>query len=232
MAVRSALRNRLRTKSAASTSSWSPMPIRRRGKLVGPEVGRDVAQALLTAVGSSRPEPQLAHRQAEIVAHDQQVGQGQLVEPHRLTDRAATEVHERLGLQEQDAPKVDLGLGELTLELAGRTPLPMPPRARRSTSSKPMLCRVPWYLTARVAQADHQFHRRQRRGSRPVSPRPSVRGRDRREPGLARRDQRPRSQSVFLFFFLALGLDDLGLRRCLGPAASGVGSSSVPRTTT
>ena len=49
------------------------------GKLVGAQVVDDVAQAFLSAVGSPWPQTQLAQRQAEIVADDQQVGQIELV---------------------------------------------------------------------------------------------------------------------------------------------------------
>ena len=103
MTVRSALRNRLRTKSAASMSSWSPMPIRRRGNWSVPRWAVMSRRPFLAAVGPARPEPQLAQGQAQVVADDQEVGERQLVEPHRLADRAAAQVHERLGLQEQDA---------------------------------------------------------------------------------------------------------------------------------
>ena len=43
----------------------------------------------------------------------------QLVEPDDLADRPTAQVHEGLGLQQQDAAVVDLDLGELAFELAG-----------------------------------------------------------------------------------------------------------------
>ena len=105
----------------------------------------DVSQTFLAAVGAPRPQPQLAQRQAQIITNHQQVLQGQLVEPHRLADRPAAQVHERIGLQEQDSAKVDLDLGELPLEFAARTSTPILP-GQPIDNSKPMLCRVPWYL--------------------------------------------------------------------------------------
>ena len=59
----------------------------------------------------------------------------ELVEPDDLADRPTAQVHERLGLQEQDAAVVDLGLGDLAVELAAE-PASRPPRAscRRARS--------------------------------------------------------------------------------------------------
>ena len=72
------------------------------------------------------PDSELAQGQVQIIADDQQVGQLELVEPQGLADGPAAEVHERLGLQEQDAAEVDLGLGDQAVELAaendGRDP--------------------------------------------------------------------------------------------------------------
>ena len=115
------------------------------GELVGSQLSRDVTQTFLTTVRSARPEPKLADRQAEIIAHHQQVRERELVKPHRLADRPATEIHERLRFQKQDAPVVDLDLGLLASNLLAKVACE-PPCARRSTSSKPILCRVPWYL--------------------------------------------------------------------------------------
>ena len=134
-------------------------------ELVGPQLSRDVAQTFLTAVRPSGTEPKFADGQAEIIAHDQEVGDGQLVKPHRLADRTATQIHERLGLQKQDAPVIDLDLGLLTLELAGERRLATALRqAIDKLEADIMPCSL--VLAARVAQADHQFDRRQNRGPR------------------------------------------------------------------
>ena len=121
------------------------MPIAEPGVLVGAQVGGDVPEALLAAVGAAAADPELPHGQVQVVADDQHVGRFELVEPQGLADRPAAEVHERLGLEEQDPVELDLGLGEQPSNFRANA-APVPPRASRSTSSKPMLWRVPWYL--------------------------------------------------------------------------------------
>ena len=227
MAARSALRNRLRTKSAASASPAVADADPEAGELVGAEVGRDVAQPFLAAVGPARPEPELAQRQAEVIADDQEVGRLELVEPHRLADGAAAEIHERLGLQKQDAPVVDLDLGDQAVELAGerrpRPPWPADRSARsRCCAASPGTCcpgcpgRPPVSSSPTPRLPDQ------------VDPVPTAPSRSRPDaPTLGRPDGRRRS--IFLLFFLALGLDDFGLRRRLGRPPPRLGSASAAR---
>jgi len=127
------------------------------GKLVGPEVVGDITQAFLTTIGPAWPKPQLAHGQAEVVANHQDVLDRQFVKPRCLTDGASAEIHERLGLQEQNAAKVDLGLGELAVELVRERRLrPTFCQAIDQLEADIVSCSL--VLAARVAQADNQFH--------------------------------------------------------------------------
>src|SRR4051794_39651181 len=73
---------------------------------------------------------------------------------------------------------------------------PKPPAARRSTTSKPMLCRVPSYLLPGLPRPTTSF------SMEVVGSRSSVSAWD--------------SGSTLLLLVFALGLDDLGLRGGLG----------------
>ena len=91
-------------------------------------------------------DPQLAQRQVDVVADDQQIGQRQLIEVHDLPDAAAAQVHERLGLDQQhllvalrSARPPGPGSGDWNRPADGLA-------ARPSTTAKPTLCRVPSYL--------------------------------------------------------------------------------------
>ena len=53
------------------------------GVVVGAELLLDVPQPVLPAVAALRPNPQLAERQVEVVADDQQLLERQLVEVER-----------------------------------------------------------------------------------------------------------------------------------------------------
>src|SRR5262249_37893487 len=86
------------------------------GVLLGAQVVADVAQPLLSAVAAPGPHPQLAERQVDVVADDEQVRYRHLVEVQHLADAAAAEVHERLRLHEEELFAVLDQLGDLPLE--------------------------------------------------------------------------------------------------------------------
>ena len=126
------------------------------GVVVGPEVGGDVAEAFLAPVATALADPELAQREVQVVAEDQEVGRLELVEAEGRGHAPAAEVHEGLGLQEQDAPVVDLDLGELPLEL----PRELRPRAARGEPVDGLEADVvagPVVLAARVAEPHDQF---------------------------------------------------------------------------
>src|SRR5262245_8957207 len=67
-----------------------------------PEGLLDAPQALLRADRSPGPHPQLAERQGDVVTDDEDIPDIQLVEVRRRPDRPAAQVHERLGLHQED----------------------------------------------------------------------------------------------------------------------------------
>ena len=104
-----------------------------------------------------RPHPQLAERQVDVVAHDQQVRRRDLIEVQDLADGSAAQVHERLRLDEEDFLPVLVQLGHLGLE---------PPleaagvRTRRQGIDHVETDVVPRPLVAaaRIAQTDDDLH--------------------------------------------------------------------------
>ena len=109
-----------------------------------------------------------------------------------------------------------------------------PPCARRSTSSKPMLCRVPWYLVPGLPRPTTSFtDGNAGLPARHIAP-ASVASRrcSRRMSRRTIADEETDRINLF-FLLLALGLDDLRLRRAASASAvSGFTSSCTARMTT
>ena len=203
------------------------MPIPKPGKLVGSQVSRDVPKALLSSVGPAGPDPDLSHGQAQVIADGQDLVRLELEEADCLADGTAAQVHEGFGLQQQDAAKVDLCLGHLTVELAGEICSP-------SSAGQPVDELEPHVVTSSlvlgtgVTKTDHQFHRRQGSRSRLKVPRSHRRrAGDQVLPSVGEHDC---GQSAFSFS-LRSGLITSGWVTASSAAAS-VGSAVVPRTTT
>ena len=104
------------------------------------------------------PKPQLAHRQVQVVADDQQVFVGQLVKTLRLLDACAAQVHEGRGTQQQRLLAAQVGLdhravkprlGRAGAELSGQ----LGQDGIADVVPRPL---VP---AARIAQPNHELHR-------------------------------------------------------------------------
>ncbi len=122
-----------------------------------PQVVLDVAQAVVPAMRPPGPHPQLAQRQVDVVADDQQLRQRQLVEVHYLPDAAAAQVHERLRLDEKDLFSVLGQLGDLRLETALEPATARPSREGVDDVVADVVPR-PLVVPARIAQPDDDFH--------------------------------------------------------------------------
>ena len=71
------------------------------GEVLGPQMGNDVLDAVVTAGRAGGPHPELAHRQRHIVINDQHPLRRNLIKLCRLPHRLAGEVHIRLRLHDQ-----------------------------------------------------------------------------------------------------------------------------------
>src|SRR5262249_11253221 len=76
----------------------------------------DVSQPIVPAMRASRSYPQLPQRQVEIVTHHQQIVERRLIKIDHFSDASAAQVHEGLGLDQQDPAGILLKLGHLSLE--------------------------------------------------------------------------------------------------------------------
>ena len=149
-----------------------PVPTFRRGadadakprKLLRSQPPNDVVQPLLPARRPSRPKPQLAHRQVQVVAEDQQVLVRQLVKTHRLLNAGSAEVHEGRRAQQQGLLAAQVGLDHLAVK-------PRLGRGRAEPSGQlgqdgiADVVPRPLVTAARIAQPNHEFHRRRPRNA-------------------------------------------------------------------
>jgi hypothetical protein len=76
----------------------------------------NIAQTVMTPVSSPRSHAHLAQRQVEIVAHDQQFLQRHLVKIDNFPNASAAQVHEGLGLDQQNSLRILGALGRLSLK--------------------------------------------------------------------------------------------------------------------
>src|SRR5258708_5264652 len=90
----------------------------------------DISQPIMAAVSSSASHPQLSQRQIEIIAHDQQILKRRLVKIEHFSHASPAQVHERLGLSQQDSVGILDQLGDLRLKAILK---PSATRARRQT---------------------------------------------------------------------------------------------------
>ena len=154
--------NRPSTKSAASQSSGTgPMPIRSRLNSSEPSRLNDVVQSLLPAGRAFAAKPQLAQRQVEIVANDQQIGQRQLVKVDRRPHALAAAVHQRVRPQQQAPARRRSWLpstrpSNFSLRRARRHAA----RPTRPARRKPTLCRVFSYFLPRLPKPTISFMQR------------------------------------------------------------------------
>ena len=91
------------------------MPMPHAAKLLA-DVRLDRLQALVAGGAAAGLHPELSGRQVELVVDHDHVAGRELVEAHRLRDRAAGLVHVGGGLQEQRLLAAELALGGLALE--------------------------------------------------------------------------------------------------------------------
>ena len=92
------------------------MPIRNAAE-IGAEMLVDRAQSVMTGKAATPANLHLEGREIELVMEDGQRIGLELVEPQRLTDRAAAFVHEGGGLQQQDLLPADPPFPDPALEL-------------------------------------------------------------------------------------------------------------------
>ena len=144
-----------------------PVPTFRRGadadakprKLLRSQPRDNVLQTLLPARRPPRPQSQLAHRQVQVVAENQQVLVLQLVEAHRLLNAGSTEIHERYRAQQQSLLAAQLGFDHLAAKSRLGRRNAVPPGQLRQHQVTDV---VPgsFVTAARIAKPNHQFHRR------------------------------------------------------------------------
>src|ERR1019366_6829067 len=117
----------------------------------------NVPQAVVPAVRATGSKPQLAERQAHVVANHQQVVVFKLVEIDGLPNRPPTEVHERLRLQEQDFLAVFVPFSDISVETAlGATDTWSGCQSIHHREADIVAGAVVTF--ARIAEADDQFH--------------------------------------------------------------------------
>src|SRR5438105_9870735 len=74
----------------------------------------------MATVAAAGAKAQLAEGKVDSIADDQQIRARQLVKLQHLPHRAAAQVHERLGLDEQHPPGILAELAQLSLEASGK----------------------------------------------------------------------------------------------------------------
>src|SRR5262249_31295800 len=117
----------------------------------------NVPQPVVAAVGPAGTCSQLAKRQVEIIAHDEQVLGWQLVEVHQLTNALPAQVHEGLRSHQQDLLGAFPRLGDLGLKSRLKTPNIRPGRERVYHGESNIMARAV-IAAARIAKADHRLH--------------------------------------------------------------------------
>src|SRR5262249_53333009 len=117
----------------------------------------NVTQPIVAAVGPARPRSQLAERQVEIIAYDEQALGWQLVEVHQLTNALPAQVHEGLRFHQQDLLGAFHPLGNLGMKSRLKTPNIRPGGERVDHSKTDIMPRAV-IAAARIAKADHRLH--------------------------------------------------------------------------
>src|SRR5579871_3045008 len=81
----------------------------------------DVPQPVMAAMSAAGSKAQLAQRQVDIVADHQQIGEDRLVEVNDLANALTAQVHEGLGLDEENLLAILVELGDPGLKAILKT---------------------------------------------------------------------------------------------------------------